>query len=215
MSPATTLEMGSRVSWWLRRRYRTHTAKKVAREFGVSVATAKRWLAGALPTTDHLSAMAGRFGHTFVALIYEPMTGPWPDVDTLVRIQQLRARLAALEKDFADAGQVLPRLAAPALPDGDVAPGAGGAPDGAAGVAAPANVTGWVEVSPIIRDLREQGFVVDEGAAAVERLAQRGVIDLRRVRDMGRRIVGQMGRPEISCEFVQVRPVLRPARAAA
>jgi hypothetical protein len=56
------IEIGNRVSWWLRLAYRTSAAKRVAREFNVSERQAKRWIAGERPTSEHLGRMARAFG---------------------------------------------------------------------------------------------------------------------------------------------------------
>ena len=102
MSPGTTLEMGQRVCFWLKSYYPRNAAKLIARDFRVSIATAKRWLAGALPTAEHLAAMGARFGKRFLAFVYEPAVGPWRDYAYEEEIQDLRTRLDALERESAD-----------------------------------------------------------------------------------------------------------------
>ena len=62
--------VGARVAELLRVSYPEHRAKLIARQFDVSVPTAERWLAGKLPTSRHLAAMAALWGHRFIEVVF-------------------------------------------------------------------------------------------------------------------------------------------------
>lgn len=78
---AVASEMGTRVAAWLRQAYPRDGAKLVAREFNASPHTTRRWFEGSLPKNRHMAAMARKWGHRFVAFVYEPAIGPWGTVD--------------------------------------------------------------------------------------------------------------------------------------
>ncbi len=62
--------VGARVAALLKAIYPRHRAKLIARDFGVSVPTAERWLAGHAPTVGHLGAMADRWSHRFIEVVF-------------------------------------------------------------------------------------------------------------------------------------------------
>lgn len=57
--------LGRRVSQWLRSVYWSSRAKTIALDFDVSETTAKNWLRGHAPTTEHLVEMSDRWGPKF------------------------------------------------------------------------------------------------------------------------------------------------------
>ena len=89
-------DLGSRVGYWLRLTYHGSRAKKISHDFGVSEATAKRWLAGIRPTSEMLSVMAQRWGWRFVNFAFEPVVGT-PAM--YAEMQAFDARLARLETE--------------------------------------------------------------------------------------------------------------------
>jgi transcriptional regulator with XRE-family HTH domain len=93
---ANNLDLGPRVGWWLRSYYQGSRAKEIGREFEVSEGTAKRWLSGDPPTTEHLARMARAFGWRFVNFVMEPAVGT-PAM--FAEMQAFEDRLARLEAE--------------------------------------------------------------------------------------------------------------------
>lgn len=125
---AITTEMGQRVAVWLRREYPRDGAKLIARDLDASPHTTRRWLTGALPENRHMAVMARRWGRRFLAFVFEPATGPIPDLALDEELRELRQRLARLEDDhIGDVHSPETRryrhslVPAPAHPDGSVA----------------------------------------------------------------------------------------------
>ena len=98
---AVTMEVGSRVAYWMRQVYMRDAAKLMARDFQCSPHTAKKWLLGEQPSNKHLNMMAQRWGKAFLAFIYEPIVGPWRDYAMDAELDDLKARIAAIEREFA------------------------------------------------------------------------------------------------------------------
>lgn len=63
-------EVGRRVAEFYRREYPKNTAKHLAREYGCAPDTAKKWLQGQCPSTEHLLAMWARRGRGFFAFVF-------------------------------------------------------------------------------------------------------------------------------------------------
>ena len=97
---AVTMEVGSRVAYWARQIYARDAAKLLARDFQCSPHTAKKWLLGEQPSNKHLNMMAQRWGKAFLAFIYEPIVGPWRDYAMDAELDDLKARIAAIEQEF-------------------------------------------------------------------------------------------------------------------
>ena len=96
-----TIEMGNRVASWMRQAYPRDAAKLAARDFECSPHTAKKWLLGERPANKHLDMMAKRWGKAFVAFIYEPIVGPWRHYAMDQELEDLKSRIAAIEREFA------------------------------------------------------------------------------------------------------------------
>jgi hypothetical protein len=97
---AVHAEVGGRVSYWLRQEWPVKTAESASVEFNVSVATAKRWIAGHAPTMKHLSAMLRKWGKRFAAFVLEP-TGDWTvEWRIEAELEALQTRLADLEEEY-------------------------------------------------------------------------------------------------------------------
>ena len=99
LNEAVTIEMGDRVSAWLRQAYPRDAAKLAARDLGASPHTVEKWLAGSLPANKHLVAMGQRWGKGFFAFILEPVVGPWRHYAMDAEIDDLKSRIAAIEKE--------------------------------------------------------------------------------------------------------------------
>ena len=97
-----TMEMGARVSAWARQAYPRDTAKLLARDFGASPHTTKKWLSGCLPSNEHLAAMGRRWGKRFLAFVYEPVVGPWRHYAMDEELRDLKSRIAEIEREYAD-----------------------------------------------------------------------------------------------------------------
>ena len=95
ISDDVTNDLGSRVAFWLRAAYVINVAKQSAREFGVSVGTARLWLSGHAPTTEHILKMACRWGCPFTAFVFHNISEPTVDD----RIAILEEEFAALRRD--------------------------------------------------------------------------------------------------------------------
>ena len=67
-------EVGKRVATFFRREYPRNTAKELAREYDCAPDTAKKWLSGQCPSTEHLLAMWLRHKARFAAFVF-------PDID--------------------------------------------------------------------------------------------------------------------------------------
>lgn len=65
-----TPEVGRRVAEYYRREYPKNTVKHLAREYGCAPETAKKWLQGQCPSTEHLLAMWAHRGNTFFAFVF-------------------------------------------------------------------------------------------------------------------------------------------------
>lgn len=68
--------MGDRCATALREVYPRDAAKSMARDFGWSEPTCKKYLAGNLPSGANLAAMLQKFGARFAAYVLEPC-GDW------------------------------------------------------------------------------------------------------------------------------------------
>lgn len=62
--------VGHRVEIFLRGQYPRNSAKLIGRQFGVSPATAERWLRGEAPTVAHFEKMAAAFGEPFLREVF-------------------------------------------------------------------------------------------------------------------------------------------------
>lgn len=93
---AAHIEMGRRISAWLRDAYPHDGAKRAASDFHCSPHTTRRWLEGALPENKHFAAMAARWGKRFVAFVMEPLVGPWATYALDLELDDMRRRLDAL-----------------------------------------------------------------------------------------------------------------------
>ena len=93
---AAHIEMGRRISAWLRDAYPHDVAKMAALDFHCSPHTTRRWLEGALPENKHFAAMASRWGKRFVAFVMEPLVGPWATYAMDLELDDMRRRLDAL-----------------------------------------------------------------------------------------------------------------------
>lgn len=91
MDTDISTEVGQLLAAWLRRCYPDAKAKRLALDFGVVEATAKKWLAGHLPDTPTMIRMLARWGAPFAADVLAP-TGHF-------------ARLAALECELEQIGE--------------------------------------------------------------------------------------------------------------
>jgi hypothetical protein len=92
---ALAAEIAARITTWLRQTWPRHTAKQAAAALGVSVETARGWLAGQMPANRHMVALTARFGAAFIAHVYAPF--PWArDYDLIARLEELSHGLAAL-----------------------------------------------------------------------------------------------------------------------
>lgn len=121
-----TLEMGARVAAWVRQAYPRDTAKLLARDFGASPHTTKKWIGGCLPSNEHLAAMGRRWGKRFLAFVYEPVVGPWRHYAMDEELEALKTRIAEIEREFADGPvDAAGRAVANAAADLAVAPGGG------------------------------------------------------------------------------------------
>ncbi|MBX3490871.1 hypothetical protein [Parvibaculum sp.] len=99
-----TAEIGSRVGFWMRQEWPRDTAKLAARAFDASERTAEKWLAGALPSNAHMVAMMSRWGHRFVAFVYEPVVGTSLRPYALAQeLKEMQGQLEALERKIANA----------------------------------------------------------------------------------------------------------------
>lgn len=90
------IEIGDRVSWWLRLHYRTSAAKRIARDFHISERQAKRWLSGERPTSEHLGRMARFFGWRFVHFVFEGQIGVPPTEEIHGKLDRLDAQISEL-----------------------------------------------------------------------------------------------------------------------
>jgi hypothetical protein len=73
---ANAVDLGPRVAWFLKGVYLGDSAlKRIARDYNVSVGTAKLWWNGKCPTSEHLTAMAKRWGWRFVTFVFEGPIG--------------------------------------------------------------------------------------------------------------------------------------------
>jgi len=114
------LDLGPRVGWFLRTAYPGARAKRIANQFGVSETTAKRWMSGVTPTSEHLQAMAKEWGWRFVQFVYQPVCGGGSfDEAMSADLRAMEARLARLE-----ARENAGIRAVPGAPDDGVAPAA-------------------------------------------------------------------------------------------
>jgi hypothetical protein len=113
MSQSTELlSFGPHVAGWLRSTYSGSRAKRVAKDFGVSQATAKRWLAGEAPTAAALARMVNRFGWRFVSSICEPLVGcPAMQAEMSALEHRLSRLEAEKERDDAAGSVAFARLA--------------------------------------------------------------------------------------------------------
>lgn len=93
-----TEKIGARVAEWLRQVYERDAAKRIAADFGVSPNTAKSWLAGAMPANSHIAALVARFGREFLAFVFEPVLGPWPEAVYEARLEAVEKEAAALRR---------------------------------------------------------------------------------------------------------------------
>ena len=93
-------EMGERLRKWLKQEFPSHTAKEVAREFGASPHTGKKWLQGELPANKHMFAMVERWGWPFVEFVYEPCFAAYREQrgEFMASIDEMRASLDNLER---------------------------------------------------------------------------------------------------------------------
>ena len=92
---SSLFEVGERVAFWHKLLYPDHRAKRMARDYDVSVPTAERWLAGALPPQKHFTRMVKRFGERFTQFVYEPV---WRSPEELAAERaDIAARLRILE----------------------------------------------------------------------------------------------------------------------
>lgn len=77
--------IGPRVALFLRETYDQDRAKRIARQFRISVSSAQRWLDGHAPTTAHLEAMCALWGAPFVSAVFmEASAGRDPHVTALL-----------------------------------------------------------------------------------------------------------------------------------
>ena len=91
--PAERDAYGDRCAWALRLIFiGPSKAKRIAKRFGVSKSTAKLWLAGKLPTSEHLMEMDRVLGPTFTLVVTGRAT---IDAQLDYSGDALRARLAA------------------------------------------------------------------------------------------------------------------------
>lgn len=102
MPDAMTAEMGARVAAWARQAYPKDTAKLLSRQFGASPHTTKKWIAGCLPSNEHLAAMGRAWGKRFLAFVYEPVVGPWRHYAMDEELEDLKTRIAEIEREYAD-----------------------------------------------------------------------------------------------------------------
>jgi hypothetical protein len=87
---------GERCAYFLRLIYHDAKAKRIARDYDVSEPTARLWLAGKLPTSEHLTTMARRYGWRFIAFVF----GQLPlDIRLDAHRDVLTAQLHAQERD--------------------------------------------------------------------------------------------------------------------
>lgn len=99
-----TAEIGSRVGFWMRQEWPRDTAKLAARAFGASERTAEKWIAGAMPSNLHMTAMMKRWGARFVAFVYEPaLGGEFAPYAIKQELQEVQAQLTRLERKIANA----------------------------------------------------------------------------------------------------------------
>ena len=95
-------DIGPKVATWLRSNYQDCTAKRVARDFRVSERQAQRWAAGERPTSEHLSAMAARWGWRFVDFVFEGAVGiaaaarPPSNVELYERLDRLEQSMSEI-----------------------------------------------------------------------------------------------------------------------
>ena len=103
--------LGPRVAAFLRHHYVRDRAKLIARELGVSVPTAERWLAGDDPPSWRIEAMYRLWGEPLIRAVF-----PEAFAASDSRISQLEAALAEERRRVVDPAnqQVLPH--APAAP---------------------------------------------------------------------------------------------------
>lgn len=92
---ANAVDLGARVAWFLRGAYLGDSAlKRIARDYGVSVGTSKLWWNGKCPTSEHLTAMAKRWGWRFVTFVFE---GPVGTPANVAEMRELDERVARIE----------------------------------------------------------------------------------------------------------------------
>lgn len=93
-------DIGPRVGAWLRQAYPDCPAKRCSRDFKVSERQAQRWTAGERPKTEHLTAMAIRWGWRFLDFVFEGLAGPIPPVRVMKQeMDELDKRVARLEEE--------------------------------------------------------------------------------------------------------------------
>lgn len=93
--------MGERCASALREVYPRDAAKLLSRDFGWAQATAKKYLAGALPSGANLAVMLQRFGPRFAAYVLEPC-GDWTaGLRLQAELDALEERAAALSTEIA------------------------------------------------------------------------------------------------------------------
>jgi hypothetical protein len=89
---------GERCAYFLRLMYQDAKAKRIARDYEVSEPTARLWLSGKLPTSEHLTKLSRRHGWRAVAFIF----GQMPlQIRLDAQREVLTAQLHAQEQDHA------------------------------------------------------------------------------------------------------------------
>lgn len=94
-------QIGARCAVALREEFPRDTANHLQAELGLCEATAKKYLAGHLPSGANFAAMLKRFGPRFAAFVLEPC-GPWTAGLRLgAELDTLEERAAALKEEIA------------------------------------------------------------------------------------------------------------------
>lgn len=96
------LEIGQRWAYWLHQAYPKDAAKLIARDFDVSISTSTRWLGGVVPTFDHFTLAAKRWGRPFLAFVFERLPKMSDDQvdDRLLEAEQAAARAFHLMQEI-------------------------------------------------------------------------------------------------------------------
>lgn len=120
------LEIGQRWAHWLHNAYPKDAAKLIARDFEVSISTSTRWLGGVIPTFEHFTVAAKRWGRPFIAFVF----GKLPTMSEA----EIMDRLSAAERSAEAALQQIKEIRNEAMVSG----GASLAGDGPGALVEPA-----------------------------------------------------------------------------